>query len=311
VKKIDTGRMYAMKMIRKEHVVQRQEVDHTMAEKNVLAKIKHPFIIPLRFAFQSDDKLFLVLDFINGGELFSYIQKEKRFAEVRAKFYAAEITLCLIYLHDMGIIYRDLKPENILLDGDGHICMTDFGLCKEGLGLNETTSTFCGSLEYLAPEVLAPDASGGYNKAVDWWALGILLYEMLCGIPPFYNADHNIMATNIQKAPIRYPEFLSADAKDLIGKLLEREPRRRLCDGNMIKQHPFFAVINWDALYHRKIDPPFRPTVSGANDTDNFSTDFTTQSVQDSVVETSVLSKSLQDNFNGFTFNPGSELTKN
>jgi len=311
VRKKDTERLYAMKMIRKEHVVQRQEIDHTMAEKNVLSKIKHPFIVNLRFAFQSEDKLYLLLDFINGGELFHYIQKEKRFSEIRAKFYSAEIALVISYLHVQGIIYRDLKPENILLDGEGHICLTDFGLCKEGLGLNETTGTFCGSLEYLAPEVLNPDQqTNGYTIAVDWWALGILLYEMLVGIPPFYSSDQNTMAKLILDGNLNVPQFVSPEAKDIISKFLERDVKKRLCDTTKIKAHPFYAVIDFDALLQRKIDPPFRPLVGGEDDLSNFSSDFTEMSVADSVLPDSHISKSVQDHFVGFTYTPGSELTK-
>eukprot|EP00004_Rigifila_ramosa_P024512 TRINITY_DN712_c0_g1_i1.p1 TRINITY_DN712_c0_g1~~TRINITY_DN712_c0_g1_i1.p1 ORF type:complete len:486 (+),score=129.97 TRINITY_DN712_c0_g1_i1:59-1459(+) len=306
VKKKDTDRLYAMKVIRKEHVVRRQEIDHTLAEKHVLSKISHPYIIALKYAFQTEDKLYLVLDYINGGELFYHLQRERKFAVNRAKFYAAEIVLCLSYLHELGIIYRDLKPENLLLDGMGHVCMTDFGLCKEGLGIGETTNTFCGSLEYLAPEVL-DTAAGGYTTSVDWWSLGILLYEMMAGLPPFYHQDQNLMAKKILSQELVFPDFFPEDAKDLLRKFIDRDPARRLQKAEDIKKHPFFAVIDWDALYNRKIDAPFKPLVSGEADVSNFDPEFTSEAAVDSYVESS-LSKSIQDNFQGFTYVAPSEM---
>ncbi len=175
VRKKDTGRIYAMKILQKKDIVERQEVAHTLSERNVLIQASSPFLVGLKFSFQTPDKLYLVLDYMNGGELFYQLQKETAFNEARAKFYTAELVLALEHLHKYNIVYRDLKPENILLDGNGHIALTDFGLCKENVAFDETTNTFCGTAEYLAPEVLTGQ---GYGKPVDWWSLGILLYGM-------------------------------------------------------------------------------------------------------------------------------------
>eukprot|EP01118_Nematostelium_gracile_P014786 TRINITY_DN5840_c0_g1_i1.p1 TRINITY_DN5840_c0_g1~~TRINITY_DN5840_c0_g1_i1.p1 ORF type:complete len:347 (-),score=82.70 TRINITY_DN5840_c0_g1_i1:720-1760(-) len=183
VQKKDTNRLYAMKIIKKDAVFKHNAVKHTMAERNILRRINNPFIVSLKYSFQTQDKLYMILDYINGGELFYHLSDAGRFDEERARFYAAEIVHALGYLHSMSIVYRDLKPENLLLDMNGHICLTDFGLCKEDLGYGKITHTFCGSPEYLAPEIFL---GKGYDKSVDWWALGTLLYEMLSGLPPFF-----------------------------------------------------------------------------------------------------------------------------
>ncbi len=198
VRKRDTSRIYALKTIRKAHIVSRSEVTHTLAERTVLAQVNNPFIVPLKFSFQSPDKLYLVLAFINGGELFHHLQREGRFNEERSRFYAAELLCALEHLHGFNVVYRDLKPENILLDYTGHIALCDFGLCKLNMGDQETTNTFCGTPEYLSPELLLGQ---GYTKAVDWWTLGVLLYEMLTGLPPFYSEDVNEMYRKILQDP--------------------------------------------------------------------------------------------------------------
>eukprot|EP00002_Diphylleia_rotans_P017592 TRINITY_DN3411_c0_g1_i1.p1 TRINITY_DN3411_c0_g1~~TRINITY_DN3411_c0_g1_i1.p1 ORF type:complete len:455 (-),score=112.68 TRINITY_DN3411_c0_g1_i1:244-1608(-) len=308
VRKKDTGRIYAMKAIKKQDVIARNEVDHTMAEKTVLASINHPFIVNLRYAFQTADKLYLVLDFVNGGELFYHLQRDKRFSEPRAKFYGAEITLALDYLHKHNIVYRDLKPENLLLDSYGHICMTDFGLCKTGLGFGETTTTFCGSLEYLAPEVL-DSSSQGYNHAVDWWSLGILLYEMMAGLPPFYSSDQNTMARKILEAPLEFPPHFGEPAKDIIRKFLQRNPTKRLCDGDQIRSHPFYAGINWEELELRHIEPPYVPDVASDSDVSNFDPEFTQAPISETPAQ-GRLDANLQSNFAGFTFEDTAPVNK-
>jgi len=183
----DTGDIFAMKVIDKKFIVEKNEIQHTISERNILSKVNHPFIMKLFFAFQTEDKLYLVLEFVNGGELYFHLQLDGNFGTDRTRFYSAEIVLALEYLHKSGIIYRDLKPENVLIDGDGHIKITDFGLSKEGLiGFNSRTNTFCGTPEYLAPEVLLGKE---YSLAVDYWSLGTLMYEMLTGLPAFYDND--------------------------------------------------------------------------------------------------------------------------
>ena len=227
VMKKDTQRIYALKTLRKQHIISRSEVAHTLAERSVLAQINNPFIVPLKFSFQSPDKLYLVLAFVNGGELFHHLQKEQRFDINRSRFYAAELLCALECLHGFGVIYRDLKPENILVDYVGHIALCDFGLCKLDMKDEDKTNTFCGTPEYLAPELLHGQ---GYTKAVDWWTLGVLLYEMLTGLPPFYDENTNEMYRKILAEPLHFPgpEIVPPAARDLLTKLLDRDATRRL-----------------------------------------------------------------------------------
>lgn len=227
VMKKDTQRIYALKTLRKQHIISRSEVAHTLAERSVLAQINNPFIVPLKFSFQSPDKLYLVLAFVNGGELFHHLQKEQRFDINRSRFYAAELLCALECLHGFGVIYRDLKPENILVDYVGHIALCDFGLCKLDMKDEDKTNTFCGTPEYLAPELLHGQ---GYTKAVDWWTLGVLLYEMLTGLPPFYDENTNEMYRKILSEPLHFPgpEIVPPAARDLLTKLLDRDATRRL-----------------------------------------------------------------------------------
>ncbi|KAH8923080.1 Pkinase-domain-containing protein [Atractiella rhizophila] len=302
VRKTDTGRIYALKTIKKAHIVNRSEVTHTLAERSVLAKVNNPFITPLKFAFQSPDKLYLVLAFVNGGELFHHLQREGRFSEERSRFYAAELLCALECLHGFNVVYRDLKPENILLDYVGHISLCDFGLCKLNMTDQETTNTFCGTPEYLAPELLLGQ---GYTKSVDWWTLGVLLYEMLTGLPPYYDEDVPTMYKKILQNPLIFPDDMGAEARSVLTGLLTREPSQRL--GNRgaedIKNHPFFKNhLDWALLSTKKIQPPFKPSVESAADTSNFDEEFTAEAPVDSVVEPSHLSESVQAQFEGFTF---------
>lgn len=236
VKKKDTGEIFAMKVLRKEAIRARKQVAHTKAEKSILQKIQHPFIVTLHYAFQTDDKLYMILDYINGGELFFHLKKEGRFPEHRVVLYAAEIVLALSHLHSLDIVYRDLKPENILIDSEGHIVITDFGLSKE-INPTEGTQTFCGTPEYLAPEVLKGQ---GHGCAVDWWSLGTLMYEMLTGLPPFYSQNINIMYQKILNSELRFPSYVSSEAQSLLDGLLTRDPTKRLgtSDAAEIKKHP-------------------------------------------------------------------------
>ena len=226
VRKKDTGRIYAMKVMKKEDLVRRDEIAHTRSERNVLAQCRNPFLVSLKFSFQTPEKLYLVLDYINGGELFYHMQREGRFGEERTRFYAAEIVLALEHLHSNNVVYRDLKPENILLDCNGHIALTDFGLCKENLKTSgDTTRTFCGTAEYLAPEVLK---SQPYGRAVDWWSLGIVIFEMLTGLPPFYVENTNEMYKRIMGGVISWPEAMLPAARDLIEKVRRYKPHQMM-----------------------------------------------------------------------------------
>jgi serum/glucocorticoid-regulated kinase 2 len=262
VRKKDTSRIYALKTIRKAHIISRSEVAHTLAERSVLAQINNSFIVPLKFTFQSPEKLYFVLAFVNGGELFHHLQKEQRFDVNRSRFYTAELLCALECLHGFNVIYRDLKPENILLDYQGHIALCDFGLCKLDMKDEDRTNTFCGTPEYLAPELLMGQ---GYNKTVDWWTLGVLLYEMLTGLPPFYDENTNEMYRKILSEPLHFPghDVVPPAAKDLLTKLLNRNPEERLgANGSAeIKAHPFFHAIDWRKLLQRKYEPAFKPNV--------------------------------------------------
>lgn len=308
VRKKDTNRIYAMKIIRKAHIVERDEIEHTVAERNVLAKIKHPFIVNLKFSFQSPEKLYLVLAFVNGGELFKHLQDEGQFEESRAKVYTAQLLLALEHLHKFDIVYRDLKPENILLDYSGNIALCDFGLCKLQMGNGKKTNTFCGTPEYLAPELLIGE---GYDKTVDWWTLGVLLYEMLTGLPPFYSENTNEMYRRILHEELSFPPEVSPLARNLLVKLLEKKPDNRLGKGGPqeIKDDPFFKDINWTKLMRKEITPLFKPHVKSSVDTSNFDEEFTSQAAVDSVVEDSQLTQSIQDQFQGFTYVDTNKMT--
>lgn len=300
VMKKDTKQIYALKTLRKHHIVSRMEVTHTMAERTVLARINNPFVVPLKFSFQSPEKLYLVLSFINGGELFYHLQKSGKFSMDRSRFYIAELLSALESLHELNVIYRDLKPENILIDYQGHIALCDFGLCKLNMSNDDKTNTFCGTPEYLAPELLL---NQGYTRSVDWWTLGTLLYEMLTGLPPFYDDDVPTMYKKILQNTLKFPPFLEGtDAQDLLAKLLQKDPAHRLDDAHQIKSHPFFKNIDWKKLLDKGYQPPFKPTVQGFLDTSNFDQDFTNERPQDSVVD-DFLSESVQKQFGGWTYN--------
>jgi len=276
------------------------KVEHTLAEKHILQRIHHPFLVNLHYSFQTEDKLYFVLDYINGGELFFHLQKEKRFAEERVKFYAAEILLALEHLHANGIIYRDLKPENILITSEGHICLTDFGLCKTGIeSEQDRTTTFCGTPEYLAPEVLK---GKGYGKAVDWWSFGSLIYEMLTGLPPFYSQDVQEMYRKIMTDKLRFPTGMSEDAKVFIEALLQRDLSVRLKDPTKMKTYGFFKTINWQDLFAKKLKPPFIPDVKGAHDVSQIDPIFVKETPNISPSSASAIDKADQQNFEGFTY---------
>ncbi|TFK47364.1 AGC/Akt protein kinase [Heliocybe sulcata] len=308
VRKKDTQRIYALKTIRKAHIASRPgEITHILAERTVLALVNNPFIVPLKFSFQTPDKLYLVMSFVNGGELFYHLQREGKFDEDRSRFYAAELLCALEHLHGFNVVYRDLKPENILLDYTGHIALCDFGLCKLNMSETEKTNTFCGTPEYIAPELLL---NQGYTKTVDWWTLGVLLFEMMSGLPPFYDENVNVMYERILNDPLQFPPDISREAMSIITGLLQRDPAKRLGANGAeeIKRHPFFSrYIDWQKLLAKKIQPPFKPSVESVLDVANFDTEFTNEAPQDSVVEGGHLSETVQDQFKGFTYNPANE----
>uniref|UniRef100_A0A6B2L8U3 Protein kinase domain-containing protein n=1 Tax=Arcella intermedia TaxID=1963864 RepID=A0A6B2L8U3_9EUKA len=272
-----------MKVLQKKAIRTTGELQNTLAERNILMKIRHPFLMRLHYAFQTTQKLALVMDFVNGGDLFHHLQlqKPRRFDNERAAFYAAEIALGIMHLHEKGILYRDLKPENILIDSDGHIRLTDFGLSKEGFYKKmDRTNTFCGTPEYLAPEVLA---GGNYNNAVDWWGFGALIYEMLTGWAPFYTKDVQKMYKLKTTARIGVPDYVSPDAKKLILRLLDRNPDTRLTDPDKIKAHPWFSGINWDQLLRKEVEPPFKPQLTSSHSIEMFDQDFIQKSIESEI----------------------------
>jgi RAC serine/threonine-protein kinase len=280
-KEKSTGQIFALKVLRKDFVVRRNQVEHTKTERSVLGYVDHPFIVGMKMAFQSKDKLYFVLDYCPGGELFYHLGRLGRFPEHQARFYAAEIVLAISYVHQLDIIYRDLKPENVLLDDQGHVRLTDFGLSKEGIsGSSSGANSFCGTPEYLAPEIVD---RRGHGRAVDWWSLGALLYEMLKGLPPFYCQDRERLFEKIRKETLRFPPFFSASAKSVLSGLLERDPDKRLgsgpTDAEEIKAHSFFSVIDWNKLQIGEITPPWKPPVQGSADTSQFDTEFTTMPI--------------------------------
>uniref|UniRef100_A0A0N5ALS1 Ribosomal protein S6 kinase n=1 Tax=Syphacia muris TaxID=451379 RepID=A0A0N5ALS1_9BILA len=273
----------------------------TKMERNILAQIHHPFVVKLHYAFQTEGKLYLILDFLRGGDLFTRLSKEVMFTEEDVKFYLAELALALDHLHSLGIVYRDLKPENILLDADGHINLTDFGLSKESIEGDEKTYSFCGTVEYMAPEVVN---RRGHSTAADWWSLGILMYEMLTGNLPFHGQNRRETMGMILKSKLSMPSFLSPQAQSLLRALFKRIPSHRLGYGpdgmTQIKSHPFFASIDWDKLLAREIEPPFRPTLTGTDQTHYFDPEFTKESPRDSpAVPPSARAHEL---FRGFSF---------
>ncbi|XP_027959039.1 ribosomal protein S6 kinase alpha-2 isoform X2 [Eumetopias jubatus] len=305
----DAGQLYAMKVLKKATLKVRDRVRSKM-ERDILAEVNHPFIVKLHYvlllectalqparvlgppgmptlppstAFQTEGKLYLILDFLRGGDLFSRLSKEVMFTEEDVKFYLAELALALDHLHGLGIIYRDLKPENILLDEEGHIKITDFGLSKEAIDHDKRAYSFCGTIEYMAPEVVN---RRGHTQSADWWSFGVLMFEMLTGSLPFQGKDRKETMALILKAKLGMPQFLSMEAQSLLRALFKRNPCNRLGAGidgvEEIKRHPFFVTIDWNKLYRKEIKPPFKPAVGRPEDTFHFDPEFTARTPTDS-----------------------------
>ncbi|KAL5265469.1 hypothetical protein ACHWQZ_G006249 [Mnemiopsis leidyi] len=307
---VDNGVLYAMKVLKKASLKVRDRV-RTKMERDILAQIKHPFIVDLKYAFQTEGKLYLILQFLRGGDLFGRLSKEVMFTEEDVKYYLAEICLALGHLHKLGIIYRDLKPENILLDVDGHIKLTDFGLCKEGLekGDEDKTFSFCGTVEYMAPEVVSRK---GHGTTADWWSFGVLMFEMLTGALPFQASNRKDTMHLILKAKLGMPQFLSSKAQSLLRAVFKRNPNNRLgkppLDYIEIKNHDFFATIDFDRLEQKALKPPFRPTI-GTNELHYFDSEFTDKIPSDS--PSAPVSAASHQIFKGFSYcaaNPKTEV---
>ncbi|XP_038628244.1 serine/threonine-protein kinase N1 isoform X1 [Tachyglossus aculeatus] len=304
-----TGELFAIKALKKGDIVARDEVESLMCEKRILAAVTgagHPFLVNLFGCFQTPEHVCFVMEYTAGGDLMLHIHSDV-FSEPRAVFYSACVVLGLQFLHDHKIVYRDLKLDNLLLDTEGYVKIADFGLCKEGMGFGDRTSTFCGTPEFLAPEVLT-DTS--YTRAVDWWGLGVLLYEMLVGESPFPGDDEEEVFDSIVNDEVRYPRFLSTEAIGIMRRLLRRNPERRLGsserDAEDVKKQPFFRTLDWEALLARRLPPPFVPVITGRTDVSNFDEEFTGEApTLTPPREPRVLTPAEQDAFADFDFVSG------
>ncbi|XP_002511480.3 serine/threonine-protein kinase AtPK2/AtPK19-like [Ricinus communis] len=294
----DGDGIFAMKVMRKDIIIKKNHVDYMKAERDILTKVVHPFVVQLRYSFQTKSKLYLIMDFMNGGHLFFHLYRQGLFSEDQARVYTAEIVSAVSHLHKCGIVHRDLKPENIILDSDGHVMLTDFGLAKE-IDESSRSNSMCGTTEYMAPEILQ---SKGHNKDADWWSIGILLYEMLTGQPPFEHKDRKKLQERIIKEKIKLPSFLSSEAHSLLKGLLQKEPSRRLgsgpSGGDEVKSHKWFRSINWKKLEARELIPKFKPDVSGKYCTENFDRCWTTMPPDDSPACT----PTAGEHFQGYTY---------
>ena len=294
VQRKGTKNLYAIKTIHKARLVQSKKVHTVFSERNVLMKVKHPFIVSLSFAFQTASKFYLGLEYIPGGELFSHIQKKTKLDLDETRFYAAEIGLALSYIHENGIIYRDLKPENILLDEEGHVKITDFGLAKD-ISFDPSTTTFCGTVEYLAPEIIKRER---YSYAIDWWGYGCLIYEMLFGQTPFYDENRARIFQRIPEEDPYFPNDFDENAKDFIMKLLIKDQKQRYTFDSL-KNHPFWNGLNFDDVLEKKIKPFYVPIVEDKTIPDNFDPQYTMETPIDSLATPAT---SMNTSFGGFSY---------
>ncbi|KAJ3211982.1 serine/threonine protein kinase psk1 [Entophlyctis luteolus] len=317
VRQKEPSQIFAMKVLKKATlVIHTKTVEHTKNERDILSQLAHPFIVKLHYAFQTPERLYLILQYAPGGELFSHLSSQRMFDEDTAAFYIGELVCAIEHLHGLGIIYRDLKPENVLLDADGHILLTDFGLSKVALG--GSTRTICGTVEFTAPEVL--DGTTDYGPGVDHWSLGVMLYDMLTGSPPFTGNSRNKVMQSIMTKKLTFPVYVTSFARDLITKLLKKDPTLRIgyvsrspvggdntpdpstsSEGKLgrgrgrrasstssnrgggareIKTHSFFRKLNWTKLERRELEPPILPNVADELDTSNFDDCFTGMTIE-------------------------------
>lgn len=289
--------VFAMKVMRKDTIIKNNHVDYMKGERDILTKVVHPFVVQLRYSFQTKSKLYLILDFINGGHLFYHLYRQGIFSEDQARVYTAEIVSAVSHLHKSGIVHRDLKPENILMDSDGHVMLTDFGLAKE-IDESSRSNSMCGTTEYMAPEILL---AKGHNKNADWWSVGILLYEMLAGQPPYTHANRKKLQEKIINEKLKLPPRLTGEAHSLLKGLLQKDPLKRLGSGpkgaDEIKSHKWFRTVNWKNLEARKMQPKFKPDVSGKDCTANFDRCWTAMPADDSPAPTPT-----GEHFHGYTY---------
>uniref|UniRef100_A0A3B3ZJJ5 Protein kinase C n=1 Tax=Periophthalmus magnuspinnatus TaxID=409849 RepID=A0A3B3ZJJ5_9GOBI len=298
--------VYAVKVLKKDVILQDDDVDCTMTEKRILALARrHPYLTQLYCCFQTRDRLFFVMEYVNGGDLMFQIQRSRKFDEPRSRFYAAEVTSALMFLHRNGVIYRDLKLDNILLDAEGHCKLADFGMCKEGIMNGVTTTTFCGTPDYIAPEILQELE---YGASVDWWALGVLMYEMMAGQPPFEADNEDDLFESILHDDVLYPVWLSKEAVSILRAFMTKNPAKRLgcvvtqgCE-EAIKTHPFFREIDWVLLEQRKVKPPFKPRIKTKRDVNNFDQDFTKEDPVLTPTDEAIIRQINQEEFKDFSY---------
>ncbi|KAJ8269197.1 hypothetical protein COCON_G00118040 [Conger conger] len=303
-----TGQFFALKVLKKDVVLMDDDIDYIMVERRVLSVAwEHPFLTHLYCTFQTKENLFFVMEYLNGGDLMYHIQNCRTFNLQRSTFYAAEIISGLQFLHSKGIIYRDLKLDNILLDTEGHVKIADFGMCKDSMLGDTRTATFCGTPDYIAPEILLGQK---YGSSVDWWSFGVLLYEMLIGQSPFHGHDEKRLFQSIRTDSPFYPHWLHRAARNILVKLFVREPKKRLGVKGNIRQHSFFREIDWTALENRQVEPPFRPKVSSPKDCSNFDKEFTNEKPRLSLANRALINSVDQTLFTDFSFiNPRMDST--
>ncbi|KAI8331298.1 kinase-like domain-containing protein [Blakeslea trispora] len=302
-----TKELYALKSIIKEHVVEQREITHTLDEQNILTKlseINHPFLTKLHLSFQDEHRLYLLTNYYCGGDLATHMAKLYNFTPECALFYAAEIIEGIGELHRLGILYRDLKPENILLTGDGHIILTDFGLSKWLQETDDfTTQTFCGTAEYLAPEILLGES---YSFGIDHWSFGTILYEMIAGITPFWADNHADMYKRVLEDPLEFPSnMFDYETAEFLSDILDRDPRTRLGANGIdeIKKHVYFADISWEDIRQRRVQPPYLPPIKDELDLTNFDQEFLTMSPALTPVSSEIeLSDQMQGVFDNYSF---------
>ncbi|XP_075900034.1 protein kinase C theta type isoform X2 [Nelusetta ayraudi] len=301
---VHNGKFFAVKALKKDVVLMDDDVECTMVERRVLSLAwENPFLTHLHCTFQTKENLFFVMEFLNGGDLMFHIQNCHKFDLHRATFYAAEIICGLQFLHSRGIIYRDLKLDNVLLDSEGHIKIADFGMCKENMQDDSRTSTFCGTPDYIAPEILLGQK---YSSSVDWWSFGVMLYEMLIGQSPFHGHDEEELFLSIRTDNPTYPRWLTKDSKDILIKLFVREPEERLGVKGNIRRHSFFSATDWNALEQRQVAPPFKPTLMSPGDYSNFDKEFINEKPRLSAADRVLINSVDQTMFRNFSFvNPG------